>query len=95
MYDDQRGLRFSFVASAEVLLDNASGGIPARVTELSLRGCFLELSAPLEEQQRIVVKIFSANDYFEAPAEVLYVKPTGVAVVFGNVNPQFSNILQK
>ena len=77
--EDKRGLRFPFKADAEVVLPSASDKIPARVTELSFRGCFLEISAALQEKQRLRVNIFLSDDFFEAPAEVIYVRPTGAA----------------
>jgi hypothetical protein len=92
--EDKRGLRFPFNADAEVVLPSASEKIPARVTELSFRGCFLEISAPLQEKQRIRVKIFHSDEFFEAPAEVIYVRPTGVGLVFGNMEPPFRKVLQ-
>ena len=59
--EDKRGLRFPFNADAEVVLPGGSEKIPARVTELSFRGCFLEISAPLQEKQRVRVKIFHSD----------------------------------
>jgi hypothetical protein len=92
--EDKRGLRFPFNADAEVVLPSASEKIPARVTELSFRGCFLEISAALQEKQRVRVKIFHSDEFFEAPAEVIYVRPTGVGLVFGNMEPPFRKVLQ-
>ena len=92
--EDKRGLRFPFKADAEAVLPNRSDKIPARVTELSFRGCFLEISAALQEKQRVRVKIFHSDELFEAPAEVIYVRPTGVGLVFGNMEPPFRKVLQ-
>jgi hypothetical protein len=92
--ENKRGLRFPFKADAEVVLPNHPDKIPARVTELSFRGCFLEISAALQEKQRVRVKIFHSDEFFEAPAEVIYVKPTGVGLVFGNMEPPFRKVLQ-
>ena len=92
--EDKRGLRFPFKADAEVVLSNHSDKIPARVAELSFRGCFLEISAALQEKQRVRVKIFHSDEFFEAPAEVIYVRPTGVGLVFGNMEPHFRKVLQ-
>jgi len=51
MDQERRGLRFSFSASAEAAPESAPTDFaPARVTELSLRGCFLETSASFEMQ---------------------------------------------
>jgi hypothetical protein len=92
--EDQRGLRFRFKADAEVVPESPSKSLPARVTELSFRGCFLEISAALTEQQRVHVKIFQSDEYFEALAEVIYVRPAGVGLVFGDIQPHFRSVLQ-
>jgi hypothetical protein len=95
LHQDRRGLRFSFSASAEVSLEGSSESLRARVTELSLRGCFLEISGRFAEQQRLQVKIFNTKDFFEASAEVIYVRKSGVGVLFGDINPHFHQVLRK
>jgi hypothetical protein len=92
---DRRGLRFSFRASAEVSLEGPAESLRACVTELSLRGCFLEISGRFAVRQRLQVKIFNVNDFFEASAEVIYVRKSGVGVLFGDINPHFRQVLQK
>ena len=42
------------------------------------------------------VKIFSGNDFFEAPAKVVYAHPNlGMGVEFHDVKPFFQNVLKK
>jgi hypothetical protein len=96
MEEERRGLRFAFTASADIALANAPAVcVPSRVTELSLRGCFLETSASLEVQRPVLVKINCCGEYFEAEASVLYVRPSGIGLVFGEVKPEFRAVLQK
>jgi hypothetical protein len=92
---DCRGLRFRFSAAAEVSLEGSAESLRARVTELSLRGCFLEIPGPFAERQQLQVKIFNASDFFKASAEVIYVRKSGVGVLFGDMNPRFRQVLQK
>jgi len=94
MKQEQRGLRFPFSADAAIIPESSPESIPARVMELSLRGCFLETSVLLKEQQRVMVKIYYSDEYFEALAEVIYVRPTGVGLVFGDTKPHFRSVLQ-
>jgi len=91
---ERRGLRFPFDAAAEVGLESKRERRPARVTELSFRGCYLETSFSLKERQRLRVKIFHADQFFESPAEVMYQRPGGAGVLFGNMEPHFRNLLQ-
>jgi hypothetical protein len=94
MNREPRGLRFPFSAGAEVILEGSREAIPARATELSLRGCFLEIPTPFNEKQRVQVKILHANEYFEVAAEVIYVRPEGVGLLFGDMKPHFRGVLQ-
>jgi hypothetical protein len=94
MNREQRGLRFPFSARAEVTVENSTKKITGRVLELSLRGCFLEISPLPSETQRLRIKIWHSQEFFEALAEVLYVKATGVGIKFGDVKPHYRSVLQ-
>jgi len=90
-----RGLRFSFNADAEIVPENSpNASLPARVTELSLQGCFLETSASFEEKRPVFLKIHDAGESFEAEAVVLYVRPSGLGLVFREVKPRHRDTLQ-
>jgi len=96
MDQEQRGLRFAFSAGAEIAPESSpTAFVPARVTELSLRGCFLETSASFEMHRPVLLKIYDSGEYFEAKASVLYVKPSGMGLVFGEIKPHFRAVLQK
>jgi hypothetical protein len=94
MNQEKRGLRFPFTAGAEIILESSPESIRVHVTELSLRGCFLEIAFSLKEQQRVQLKIFSTGEYFEACAEVIYVRPTGVGLLFVDMKPHCRSVLQ-
>jgi hypothetical protein len=95
MNDERRGLRFEFSADAEIASVSApTAFVPAQVKELSFRGCFLETSAPHQVQRRVLLKIYDSNELFEAEAEVLYIKPTGIGLVFCEIKPHFRAVLQ-
>lgn len=96
MDQERRGLRFGFSATAEVAPESSPKAlVPARVTELSLRGCFLETSASFELQRPVLVRIFDSGEHFEAEANVLYIKPSGLGLVFRELKPHFRAVLQK
>lgn len=94
MNKEQRGLRFPFSAGAEVIPEGSRESISARVMELSLQGCFLEISPLLREHQRLRVKIWHSDKYFEALAKVLYVRASGVGIAFGDMKPHSRSLLQ-
>lgn len=96
MDQEHRGLRFTFNASAEIAGESSSATfVPARVTELSFRGCFLETSASFELEHPVFLKIHHSEEYFEAETSVLYVKPSGMGLVFREVKPHFRDVLQR
>ncbi len=96
MDEQRRGLRFAFTAGAEIALESSpSAFVPARVTELSFRGCFLESSASFGMKSPVLVKIYKAGEYLEAEASVLYVRPSGLGLVFREIKPHFRAVLQE
>ena len=95
MEQERRGLRFGFSAGAEIAPESSpTATVPAHVTELSLQGCFLETSALYEMQRPVLVKIYESGEYFETKASVLYVRPSGMGLVFLDVKPHFRAVLQ-
>ena len=73
----------------------APAGIAARVTELSLYGCYVEISNPLAKGAHAVLKVYSEGRYFESQGTVLYSQPSlGMGVGFLNVNPHYLRVLK-
>lgn len=52
--------------------ESSGAKIIARVTELSLHGCYLDTSTPISAKTPVLVKIFGTREYFEADATVVY-----------------------
>lgn len=91
---DSRGLRFAIDAAAEVILEGHTECQHGRATELSFRGCFLEIAGTWKEHQRLKLKISHGHEWFESSAQVIYVRPKGIGVVFGEMSPQSRHVLQ-
>jgi hypothetical protein len=92
----RRSLRFAFDANAEVSWENSAPGIPARVTEISPNGCYLQMSGPPELGTSVFVKIFVEDTFFEAHGKVVYSQPNaGMGVAFQSLKPYFVEILKK
>jgi hypothetical protein len=91
----RRTPRFPFIATVEVIETGAPVGVAARVTELSLYGCYIEISNPLQKGAHAVLKVYSEGRYFESQATVLYSQPSlGMGVGFLNVNPHYLTVLK-
>ena len=96
MADERRRTpRFPFAGTAEILAHGASGTSPAKVTELSLFGCYVETVHTLEKGAHAVLKIYTEGRYFESQGMVLYVQPgQGMGVGFQNVKPHYLTVLK-
>ena len=96
MADERRRTpRFPFIASAEILEKGASASSSARVTELSLYGCFVETPSPLEKGVQFLLKVYSEGKYFESQGAVLCSQEgQGMGVGFQNVNPHYLTVLK-
>ncbi len=84
MEQTRQGLRFRFVAAAEIAPESSpSATIIASVKELSLHGCYVDTPAPFSPKTSVVVKIFKSDEYFEAKATVVYSHPAlGMGLAF-------------
>jgi hypothetical protein len=88
--------RYSFIASAELVQEKSTVNITARISELSLNGCYLDMVNPLPVRTIVQIKISSAKESFQAKGKVLYVHPgIGAGVIFVEVSPQSQTILQR
>jgi hypothetical protein len=77
MDQERQGLRFPFVAAAEIAPESSPcASITASVEELSLYACYVDTPAPFAPKTRVLVKIFKSDEYFEAKATVVYAHPT-------------------
>ena len=93
--EEKLRVRSSFTARAEVIRENISAVVTARVTEISLHGCYLEF-VQLQKGSHVLVKISAQGDFFEAGANVIYSQPElGTALVFRSMQPHFAGVLNK
>ncbi len=98
MGDERRRTpRFPFTASVEVLEKGAAPAATtsARVTELSLYGCYVETANPLPKGVQATLRVYAENRYFESQGTVLYSQAShGMGVGFQNVNPHYLTVLR-
>jgi hypothetical protein len=96
MEHEHRGApRFSFIAAAEVLAENNGSRMSARVSDLSVSGCYVDTINPLPGGTLVQVKIITETQIFEAPARVAYSHThLGMGLAFREVLPNFMAVLQ-
>lgn len=83
----RRTPRFPFVAAAEIIDTSSGASIPARISELSLHGCYVDMTNPLPVGTSVVVKIHSGGRHLEASGKVVYsVANLGFGVSFHEIS---------
>jgi len=92
----RRSPRYSFDGTAEITADNSKAFATATVSELSLRGCRLDLKNAFPLNVPITVKISAAGELFQSKGRIVYLNPgIGAGVTFQSVEPQSRAVLQR
>jgi hypothetical protein len=92
--EKRRSPRYPFIATAELVEESSDTRMSSRVSELGLHGCYLDMMNPFPQDTRVLVKIYAGNEFFEAPASVVYSQPNmGMGVKFHEVKPHFAQVL--
>jgi hypothetical protein len=92
----RRTPRYPFVASAELIYEEARTKMETRVTELSLHGCYFDMVNPLPENTPLHVKIYFENEFFEAKGKVIYNQPNiGMGATFDEIPAYAMPVLKK
>jgi hypothetical protein len=70
--------------------------ITAKVTQLSMNGCYVETVSPYPIGTGLGVKVFTATEFFEGQASVVYVDADqGMGLMFRETRPYFLAVLRK
>lgn len=80
--------RYPFVALAELSDEERSIHLQARVSDLSLSGCYIDMIHPLPAGTQIVLYVTDDSGSFQARGQIVYSLPNlGSGVAFLNVDP--------
>src|SRR5205807_9873262 len=71
-HDRRRTPRYPFDASIEMRVGTSQDNRTARVTGLSLNGCYVNTESPYPEGSSLLVKVFTATEFYEGQATVIY-----------------------
>ena len=93
--DQRRSPRASFVVTAEVT-DEQSRTVVARLRNLNLYGCYVEMRSLFAEGSTILIKVSAGKTVFQARGRVIYSDPNeGSGVEFQGVEPAYQAILEE
>lgn len=92
----RRSPRYSFAGKAQITADRPRASATANVSELSLRGCRLDIKNPFPLNVPITVKISAAGEHFESKAKIIYLQPgVGAGVSFLAIEPHSRDVLRR
>jgi hypothetical protein len=75
--------RFSLIASADIVEPASGLRISGRLSEISRKGCYVDLLNTLPSGTAIVVRISRDKGVFESPGKIIYVQEgMGMGVAF-------------
>lgn len=78
--------RFSFIASAEIVEPVSEVHISGRISEISRKGCFVDLLNTLPTGTVIQIQIFRDQGAFASPGKIIYTQDgMGMGVAFVDV----------
>src|SRR2546429_684792 len=81
--DRRRSPRYPFVGSIEMREGSSEDKRTARVKELSMNGCYVDMESPYPMGASLVIKLFTETEFFEAQASVIYSRPDhGMGLMF-------------
>lgn len=94
--DRRRTPRYPFEASIEMHEGSSPDKRTARVTGLSLNGCYVSTESPYPEGTSLTVKVFTATEFYEGQATVIYVQENlGMGLMFTETRPYYLMVLRK
>ncbi len=96
-YRDRREVpRYSFIASAEEVDIVSNTRLTSRVSEISVKGCYLDTLNPFPEGTEIRLGIDHAGETFSTLGKVIYVLPNmGMGVAFTGLEEPQKQLLLK
>jgi hypothetical protein len=92
----RRTPRYPFAGSIEMQQETSDDKRTAKVSELSLNGCFVQMKEPYPVGTSLNVKLYTDSEFFEGRARVAYVNPAqGVGLLFRETKPFFVGVLRR
>lgn len=86
--------RFPFVAEAEVTELSSEARLSARISELSLGGCYVDTLNPFPQQTFVQLRLIQGKEIFETRARVIYFHPgIGMGLAFAELTADQKSVL--
>jgi PilZ domain len=87
--------RYPFIADAELMEENSGARMSSQISDLSLKGCYVDTINPLPDGTLVHLRIFTETHAFEAPAIVVHSQAyLGMGMKFREVQPESAEVLR-
>jgi hypothetical protein len=94
--DRRSSERFPFSAVTEIVDSASATRITARVSDISLTGCYLDVINVFSPGTKIQINIRHGNVHFEASGTVVYsLSGMGMGITFNPVGPDMASVLKR
>lgn len=94
--DRRRTPRYPFAGSIEMREGTSEDKRTARVSDLSLNGCYVHTESPYPLGTSLAVKLYTATEFFEGQASVIYtLDKQGMGLMFKETKPYYLMVLRK
>ena len=92
----RRSKRHPFQAMAEITDESENSRTASRITDLSIHGCYVEMSNPFPPGRSVLIEIFTDDEFVEAHATVAYLHPReGMGLEFTDLPAHFASVLHR
>jgi hypothetical protein len=92
----RREPRVAFSAAAEILNEQDDSRTTTRVRDLSLGGCYVEMTNPFPAGKNVLIEIYTDSEFLETHATVAFFEPSqGMGLTFSVMQPFFTEVLNK
>jgi PilZ domain-containing protein len=92
----RRAPRYPFIAMAEIVDDKENARTSSQVSDLSLHGCYVEMTNPFPEGTNVLIEIYTETEFLEAHATVAYLAPKqGMGLIFSEMPQYFAGVLNR
>ena len=85
--------RYPFYALAEIVDEEENARTSSRVSDLSLRGCYVEMKDPFPEGTNVTIEISTDTESPETHATVAHFEPK--QLTFGEMSKSLANVLNR
>jgi PilZ domain len=92
--EQHRAMRRPFAARVEVVEVESERQVSSVTGDLSVFGCFVETPAPFPHGTKVRIRINHRGTTFVAHGFVSNVRPTGMGIRFGAIEPAHQQILE-